>query len=161
MTDQNKSLKLAVKILSSKDLSIQDLSDRLLKKGIEPDIVSETIDYLCEKKWYDEFKSAYELAQTKLLRSPVGKAFMVEYLLSKRFPEHLVYQVADKVYQENSEKKLAEQIAKKRFPSLLRKFDADKEKINYSVSNYLFSKGFSEHVCEEVITDIECLFEQE
>lgn len=160
MTDLNKSLQLAARILSGKDLSKQDLSDRLLRKNIKPDIVSETIDYLCEKKWYDEFKSACEIAQTKLRRSPVGSAFMVEYLLSKKFPEYLVSQVTDKVYQEKSEKKLAEQIAKKRFPTLLQKFDGDKEKINYSVINYLLSKGFSEHVCEEVVDDIECLFEQ-
>jgi len=160
MTNLNKSLKLAVRILSAKDLSKQDLVDRLLKKSIDPDIVSETIDYLCEKKWYDEFKSACEIAEIKLRRAPVGSAFMVGYLLSRRFPEHLVSQVVNKVYQAKSEKKLAEEVAKKKFSSLLRKFGTDKEKINYSVTNYLLSKGFSESVCEEVVDDMQWLFEQ-
>lgn len=161
ITDLTESLKLAAKILSVRDVSVRELTDRLIKKKVEVGLVSETIDYLCEKNWYNEFNCAMEIARTRLRRSPVGGVLMTDYLLAKRFPEQLVERVVDKVYREKSEIFFAEQIVKKRISSLFKKFNGDKKRINSFLSGYLISRGFPEHICEDIPAFEEYILDRE
>ena len=143
-----------LKIISRRDMSKNELIGKLTAKKFNNQKINEVIDYLTNTNFYNEERAAYEIAQTRLRRSPVGIFFIKKMLLAKKFQPEMVEKILLNLFNEYSEKTLAIECAKKKLISLEQKFDSHPQKYlktKSSLSNFLYQKGFSQPVIYDVI----------
>jgi len=143
-----------LKIISRRDMSKNELIGKLTAKKFDNQKINEVIDYLTDTNFYNEERAAYEIAQNRLRRSPVGIFFIKKMLSAKKFQPEMVEKIALNLFNEYSEKKLAMDCAEKKLVLLEKKFKSHPQKylkIKSSLSNFLYQKGFSQPVIYYVI----------
>ena len=158
-TPGSKILSQTLKIIARRDMSKNELISKLTAKNFDNQEINEVIDYLTNKNFYNEERAAYEIAHTRLRRSPVGIFFIKKMLLGKKFQPEMVEKILINLFNEYSEKKLALECAKTKLISLDKKYEHHPQKYlktKSSLSNFLYQKGFSQPVIYdaiEILTD--------
>jgi len=152
-----KSIKTATKIIARKDCSKIEITDNLVKKGFEPCVIEKTLEYLIYNNWYDETKSAIELAGSKIRKGCFGPQYISKLLFEKKYPDEIISKTISCVFNGNVEYELAEKTATEKFRRLKRKFvdlGENRDKIKSILINYLACRGFTENVCESIADKI-------
>jgi len=157
-TELEKSIKEAVKVIGRREFSKFEIKEFLLKKGFAHQIIDETIDYLILKKWYNETKSAIELAEGKARKGFYGPEYITKFLSDKQYPQEIAREAVSSVFKDDEyEYFLAGKTANEKFRRLKRKFiemNENRYKIRSTLVNHLMSRGFSEKICEDVADKI-------
>ena len=150
-------LNQAIKTITRRDLSRNELYKKLQAKGFDAADIETAISYLIDKKWYSEQKAARELTESKVRSAKVGPAYISRYLFGKRFEASIIEQTVDALFERYSEKELAFDNARKKVPNLQKKYSNDPAKtvkIRNALYQYLARRGFSSSICEDVIQTV-------
>ncbi len=146
----------AVKLLARRDVSKRELNDYLKKKQFDSAVIDEAVSYLINKNWFNEARCATELCESKLRRTPAGPRFLRQFLKGKQFSQQVIDETVTRLYTRYSEQGLAQKNAKIKLKSLQRKFQFNnQDKIKYTLKNFLVRRGFSEHIIESIIDDLD------
>jgi len=131
---------LAIKYLSRRNRSIKEMKDYLLKKGLEEDILSETITWLCDSNYLNNQKFAEEWVQSRLTLNPRGRQRLRAELYQKGISKDTIEQVIDKSLPAENEIKVASELLIRHQRRFLGK---EKLEIKRKIYNFLRYRGFS------------------
>jgi len=133
-TQLNEALKIAIRLISQRDRTEEEIKKRLEKKGISEKDITETIQYLKQKGFIDDRKfvhKAEKIAEDRFL----GKIGLQNYLMRKGIHKELIDTLPD-IDETNIALRLIE---RKKY--LIK--DASVEKKKAKIAGFLLRRGFS------------------
>lgn len=141
---QEKTLALAYRYLSYRPRSGREISDYLVRKGIDKEQIGEVVSYLKRRKYLDDEEFAYWWLEQRNQFRPRGRQLLKQELLQKGISREIIDRVLVKV----DEKKLAKKLIVQQRPKYekLPPFKAREKLISY-----LGRRGFSWQVILETL----------
>jgi len=133
-TQLNEALKIAIRLISQRDRTEEEIKKCLEKKGISEKDITETIQYLKQKGFIDDRKfvhKAEKIAEDRFL----GKIGLQNYLMRKGIHKELIDTLPD-IDETNIALRLIE---RKKY--LIK--DASVEKKKAKIAGFLLRRGFS------------------
>jgi SOS response regulatory protein OraA/RecX len=140
-----KALKYCLNLLAKQDYSLQDLSGKLMKRGVDENIIRKVSEYLTAKGYINDEALIKRIIEKYTVFEPSGRLLIAQKLEHKGFAEAQYSGLLSKL----SEETLALQSAKLR----KKKKTADKDRFNSDEYwfKYLTSKGFDYDIIEKII----------
>jgi len=139
----------ALKYLSYRSRSCQEMYDRLRRKGYDEEVVEQVVHYLIDLKYLDDRKFAYDWSCFLIDRKMAGRKLIRYELLRKGIDEDIIEETIRRIYDtEDREKELAFQLIRRRIGRYHKK---EKEKLRRSLAGLLSRHGFSTSVILEVL----------
>lgn len=139
----------AYRLLSRKSYSQQEMLEKLITKYNEK-ICHKVIRDLKALNYLNDKELIYAYAQNKIELKPRGRLKLQQELRQKKFPEDLIIQTLEKIYQQYDEYELALQLFHKRFKSV--KDHSDIKTLN-KIKNFLLSNGFTFNIINRIISN--------
>lgn len=139
----------AYRLLAVRDRSEQELRQRLARIGFAPDVVEATISVLKRQKYLDDRSFAERFARSQLATRPIGRRELERQLLQKGLNEELVRETLDRIYQDETEDRLAWGEALRR----IRRYrsEQDRNKVKNRVVSFLARRGFDWQAIQGVL----------
>jgi regulatory protein len=138
-------------LLKFRPRSVGEIRYRLKIKGYSENEINETIDKLKRAELLDDIEFArYWFTLRKDIR-PKGRNFIIRELKFKKISDDII----EKVFKENSnydERKIAYNLAKKRYELIKNKEEENKLKIK--LYSFLQRRGFNSEICRDIIKEI-------
>ena len=146
-----RALARAFRFLAARARSQKEIEDRLARYGY-PAIVIERVIAKCKNLQYiDDRQFAFQFARSRLAQKPLGPDLLRTELYKHGLGEDLIKEVIAAVFQENTERDLAQKLAEKR---LLRLRDLPEQKARARLISYLKRRGFSWEIVREVVDGV-------
>ena len=133
----------AFRFLSYRDRSHWELAQYLKKKEYSHPVIQQTLDYLTELNYINDQRFALQWGQFKFNKNKIGKSRLHMELLSKGIDEAIIEKSLNAIYEDNPEKDLAEQCARKKWVSLK---GIEKEKKKRRLVQFMQRRGFSSDI---------------
>ncbi len=146
--EKKKAKDRALKFLSYRDRSEQEIRTKLKDIGYYEKIIDWVIGELKRTKFLDDQRFAQSYAQTQMITRPMGEYFLKRELKQKGLDAELIEQTVEKIYEEKDQVSVAVELAqqrKKRYKNV------DEVKAKKRVSDFLLRRGFSWDVVSEVM----------
>ena len=138
----------AYRLLSYRQRSTKEITDRLQKKGFAPTTINRTIEYLSQQNYLDDEKFARSWIQTKMQSSPAGWSLLRYQLRQKGIST----QVLEKVIGDFSSRYDEVNTAKKLATSRRRYYRGiEPLKLKKRLYDYLRRRGFSQEAILQAI----------
>ena len=133
----------AFRFLSYRDRSHWELDQYLKKKEYSHPVIQQTLDYLTELNYINDQQFALQWSQFKIKKNKIGRSRLYMELSSKGIDKAIIKKTLNAIYEDNPEKDLAEQCARKKWVSLK---GIEKEKKKQRLVQFLQRKGFSSDI---------------
>lgn len=154
---KNSALNYALWLLGRRDRTIGEVKEKLLKKEYPQKEITETIEFLVEKKFLDDERFAKNYIRNQLSIKPLGKYQLKIKLKKKLVPEEIIESATSEI-DESVERRLAEEAAQKwkirKYKVLSIRYQGDKNKIRNALLGYLTGRGFNYENIKEIIYSI-------
>jgi regulatory protein len=138
----------AFRFLAARPRSQKELQDRLARYGYPAIVIACVIAKCKSLNYIDDRQFAFQFARSRLAQKPLGPELLRMELYMRGIDEDLIDEVVTKVFQENSERDLAQKLAEKRLPRLR---DLPEQKAKTRLVSYLKRRGFSWETVREVV----------
>jgi regulatory protein len=133
----------ALRLLSYRARSKQEIRDRLKKKGISAEIAGAVLHSLESSGLVNDLEFAKAFAHNKLLKKPMGKKMLRLELRRKGINKEMTEQVLSEAYGSDSEEEFALELAKKRAKRGQGRIgQVERLKQRKRLSDYLAWRGF-------------------
>ena len=148
--EASKALNYAIQLLSRKDRTIKEITDKLNEKGFDIEIKNGVLDKLKEYNYLNDEVYCEKYINDKIKFSKYGKNKIKANLYLKGVDKDIISQKIIEI-DSNIEYDRALELARKKLPSLQK---YDKIKIKAKLGNHLISKGFDFDVVNKVIREV-------
>lgn len=148
--DLSKASNYAIQLLSRKDRTKKEITDKLQEKGYEIEVINGVLNKLSEYNFLNDETYCEKYINDKLKFSKYGKNKIKANLYAKGVDKDII---SRKIVEINSdlEYERAFQLAQKKLPSLQK---YNRIKIKTKLSYHLISKGFDYDIVNKVIKDL-------
>lgn len=146
--EKRKAREIALNFLSYRPRSEKEISEKLKKKGFNPENIEEVICDLKRVNLLDDHEFACQWIKDRLKNRPRGLALLKQELIKKGIEKEIIKKALDECYPEDGEVKLASELIKKRER---RYRDLDKKLARKRMSDFLLRRGFPYVVVKEVL----------
>ena len=133
----------AFRFLSYRERSHWELAQYLKKKEYSHPMIQQTLDYLTELDYINDQRFALQWSQFKINKNKIGKSRLHMELSGKGIDKAIIETTLNAIYEDNPEKDLAEQCARKKWVSLK---GVEKEKKKQRLVQFMQRKGFSSDI---------------
>ena len=133
----------AFRFLSYRDRSHWELAQYLKKKEYSHPVIQQTLDYLTELNYINDQQFALQWSQFKIKKNKIGRSRLYMELSSKGIDKAIIKKTLNAIYEDNPEKDLAEQCARKKWVSLK---GIEKEKKKRRLVQFMQRRGFSSDI---------------
>lgn len=134
---------IAYRLLSFRSRSTSEIIRKLKTKGIDPQIIEQTIAVLSEYNYLNDDKFARLWVENRNLLKPMGKRRLQQELAEKGVATHIIGQVLSGIAGEDEETLVKNLVEKK----LARNQELNLKKLE----NFLLRRGFSPMVIRKVL----------
>jgi len=148
LTDIERASAMALQLVSRKSWGVQELAKRLVKRGIDPSIASQTVEQLNEDGWLDDFKYACARIREWTRTEPASRRWLQSKLRERNLSEDIASQAIDEELGDQSEQDAATFLARIRLSKI---GDVDEATSRRRVISALGRRGFSSDVGSEAI----------
>lgn len=138
----------ALRYLTRRMRSEQEIESKLKEKGFPPETVTETVRFLAEYNLIDDEEFARMFVNDQLLRRPVGRRRLDAELRRKGIGKESADRLLEARLTDDEELKNAMAAAEKKAPNIRK---ADPRKWEQSMANFLAGRGFGWGVVAKVI----------
>ncbi len=143
-----KALGAAIKLLSRRIHTVEELKNRLLKQDVSEDILPDVIAECLRRKYLnDETVAKYYLDE--LRRKSYGPRYIRQYMRQKGLESDLIEEIFEQYQSEYDESDIARRAYHKKSKMLGQKESPQKRR--EKIHRYLCSRGFSMSVISELI----------
>ena len=133
----------AFRFLSYRDRSHWELAQYLKKKEYSHPMIQQTLDYLTELNYINDQRFALQWSLFKINKNKIGRSRLYMELSGKGIDKAIIEKTLNAIYEDNPEKDLAEQCARKKWVSLK---GIEKEKKKQRLVQFMQRKGFSSDI---------------
>ena len=133
----------AFRFLSYRERSYWELAQYLKKKEYSHPMIQQTLDYLTELDYINDQRFALQWSQFKINKNKIGRSRLYMELSGKGIDKVIIEKTLNIIYEDNPEKDLAEQCARKKWVSLK---GVEKEKKKQRLVQFMQRKGFSSDI---------------
>ena len=133
----------AFRFISYRDRSNWELAQYLKKKEFSHPVIQQTLDYLTELNYINDQRFALQWSQFKINKNKIGRSRLHMELSSKGIDRAIIEKTLNAIYEDNPEKDLAEQCARKKWISLK---GVEKEKKKQRLVQFMQRRGFSSDI---------------
>jgi len=133
----------ALRYLSYRDRSKWELTQYLEKKEHSHSVIQQTLDYLTELNYLNDPRFAIQWGQYKINKKKLGRNRLYMELLSKGIDKETIEGTLNTLYEDNPERELAAQCARKKWVTLK---GVEEEKKKRRLVQYLQRRGFSSDI---------------
>ena len=130
---------LALKFVSTKMRTRQEVIDFLHKKNYDSDVIAETVAFLLEYRYLDDVAYCRAWIHDKIQFHPCGRKKMAAELNKKVSDRQLVQSALEEWYSEEQEVELALLAAKQKVNNTLGRKPITREQL----ARFLFGRGYS------------------
>lgn len=130
----------AVRFLTYRDRSAQEVKSHLAKKEFSPPIVTQVIEWLVDLNYLNDERFARQWGRFRLESKKWGKYRLQQELLSKGLDSELVEETLNGLYNKVDEFELALSCVAKKLPALK---GLDLQKKRRRIAQFLQRRGFS------------------
>jgi len=130
----------ALSFLSYRDRSNWELAQYLKKKEYPNLVIQQTLNYLVELNYINDERFALQWGQFKINKKIIGRNRLYLELLDKGIEKAIIEKTLNVIYEDNPEKDLAEQCARKKWVSLK---GIEKERKKQRLVQFMKRRGFS------------------
>lgn len=149
--DLKKAQTLALKYLSYRPRTTQEVKDHLYKKNADEEIVEQVIDYLFSLSYLDDENFCELWIRDRVNLKPMGKFRLLQELLDKGVEKEVIESSLENHLPQQLEYELAVELAKKRI-SKLESYDDLREM--KKMQNFLYRRGFSANIINDVTNEV-------
>jgi regulatory protein len=149
LTDRQAALSLALKTLSRRALSQQELIRKLKTRGCPEEIISELVMYLLQRRYLDDVALANYLFTSMMQSGKCGVNKIKNKLRQRGIAENIIENLLQTI-EENNEIEIALNLVRKKF-TYYDSDNIDKPK----VYRFLINRGFSLDVIYRVLNCLE------
>lgn len=146
--DIERALKVALRLLSIRARSRQELADRLRRRGFEARVVAQVLHELATRRLLDDAAFARGWVRTRVLSRRLGRRRLADELREKGVSEEIVETVLRDTFRELREEEIARQAAERRITALAH---LSVEVIRRRLTGYLLRRGFPRETVEQVV----------
>lgn len=137
----------AVKYLSFRSRTVQEVCNYLQKKQYSQQIIEEVIKYLKAQSYLDDDKFCQLWIESRSRLKPKGKKGLYYELKNKGIDNYLIEKNINEYFNSEVEIQIANELVSKK----LQMFDNNKEKILAD----LYRRGFSNFAIQKIISNLE------
>ncbi|MGB9867223.1 MAG: regulatory protein RecX [Bacillota bacterium] len=141
----------ALRALSYRQLTGEELRQRLLRRGHPEAAVEECLTRLREIGYLDERQFARDFVESRSRVRPVGRRKLVAELESKGIPREVVQEEVDRALPEEREQELAIKLAMKKAVGCK---EPDRGKLCRRVYRFLVQRGFSGELAVRALAEL-------
>jgi regulatory protein len=150
--DRSKLKERAIRLLSIRPRSEEELKEKLRQKGAGVRLIEEVVRELKEKDLLDDEKFAYSWVESRMLNKPMGKFLLKRELKAKGVKAEIIERVIAENYQQEDELELAKKLLQRK----ARRFkDTDDLKTKKRMTDFLLRRGFSYEVVRQAVKGLE------
>ena len=139
----------ALKLLGYRARSTSEIRTRLTLAGFEEVTVRKVIEDLSRTGLLNDVEFAEAFVRTKLVQRPAGRFLLQQELRGKGIDENIIEKTLNQIYEETSEKDLAEQLVQKRMSRLQDSDDPGEKK---RLIDLLRRRGFGWDIVEQILS---------
>ena len=133
----------AIRFLSYRDRSNWELAQYLKKKEYSHPVIQQTLDYLAEINYINDQRFALQWSQFQINKKKIGRSRLYFELSGKGIDKALIEKTLNTIYEDNPEKDIAAQCARKKWVSLK---GMEKEKKKQRLVQFMQRRGFSSDI---------------
>ena len=133
----------AFRFISYRDRSHWELSQYLKKKEYSHSVIQQTLDYLKKLNYINDQRFALQWSQFKINKNKIGRSRLHMELSGRGIDKSIIEKTLNTIYEDNPEKDLAEQCARKKWVSLK---GIEKEKKKQRLVQFMQRRGFSSDI---------------
>jgi len=149
--NQDQAREAAYRFLSFRVRSRQELSEKLLRKGFEPQTVERTLEQLTRLGYLDDLRFAKDWVRSRMTRKGYGRELLRQELRAKGISSELIEEAFGQ--EEVDEAEAARRALEKRFPELR----GGATRARQIAFQYLRRRGFPSDVILSVLKEREAL----
>lgn len=150
--EKSRAREAAYKFLSYRQRSKKEVADKLKKNGFSDEVIEEAVNSLENYNYINDSDLAFNLAEDKIRKKPIGPALLRSELIKKRIPKDIVDKTLKEIYNKYGERSLAMDALNSRIKITGGLREADKKRRLY---NYLIQRGFSYDIANEILGEME------
>lgn len=140
--DFRKALNFAIKALSRRSHTANELKIKLLRNGYSEEVSKEVINYCQERHYIDDVEYARQWIRDRLRFKPRGKKLIFQELRQKGVAASIIQAILDDLLSSEEELNLAVELLRKKI-SKISKGDGLDERKKMQLYRFLVSKGFN------------------
>jgi len=144
----DKARSIALQLLSRRSWGVNEITTRLIKRGVEPNIATITTEQLNVDGWLDDRVYASALIRQWTRKEPAGKRWLEHKLREKEIPQAIASDAIDEAYEGKSEQAAAIQLASIRIATMSH---LDQLAVRRRVIAALARRGFNSEVASEAL----------
>ena len=148
MTDLKRATGIALQLVSRKAWGVQELAQRLVKRGVDPSIAKQTVEQLDEDGWLDDFNYACARIREWTRNEPASRYWLQRKLQERKLSQDISKKAIDEEFGDMSEQDAATHVARVRLAKI---GDLDETTIRRRVISALGRRGFSSDVGAEAL----------
>jgi len=133
----------AFRFLSYRERSHWELAQYLKKKEYSYPMIQQILDYLTELDYINDQRFALQWSQFQINKNKIGRNRLYMELSGKGIDKAIIEKTLNVIYEDNPEKDVAEQCARKKWVSLK---GVEKEKKKQRLVQFMQRKGFSSDI---------------
>ncbi|MDF1498133.1 MAG: regulatory protein RecX [Patescibacteria group bacterium] len=149
MNEKNNALKFAMKLISLRQRSVFEITERLKKKEYKNEIIKEVLDELKNYKYINDELFTESYINDRINFRPCGKFLIKKELKERGIEEDIINRKIEELINEEREIDSAKKLAKNKLQILSDK--TDKKKTNQKICSYLQSRGFSFDIISKIV----------
>lgn len=150
--EKSRAREAAYKFLSYRQRSKKEVADKLKKNGFSDEVIEEAVNSLENYNYINDSNFAFNLAEDKIRKKPIGPALLRSELIKKGIPKDIVDKTIKEIYNKYGERPLAVDALNSRIKITGGLRVADKKRRLY---NYLIQRGFSYDIANEILGEME------
>ena len=133
----------ALAYLTRRDYGVEELRQRLLLRGADPELTEDTIQRLLRQKYLDDRRFALGRVRQRREFNGRSRVFVRQELRELGIDEELIQQALDEAYQPEQESELLEHLLRAELRRFPREGDSQQQrKATASIQRRLAAKGF-------------------
>jgi len=140
----------AIRLLSSRLRSEQELKSRLLQKGYDPSVSGQTVERLKREQYLDDGMFAEQLTQQRIRSQKKGRNWVRQELQHKGIAPEQISQAMEQI-DEGLEYRTAYSLIYKKY---LGTFETDKLQARRKAMGFLMRRGYSARLVNQVIREV-------
>lgn len=149
--EENRAQQYALKYLSYRPRTRQELIQHLLHKGFTEGICRQAADWCSEHGYIDDERYAYQWVEERMRLRPRGRFLLKQELLQRGIPSLYVERAVRQIPIDSEEEAAFHLVEKKYIRQTFQEVDRDVEKVVKKAGAFLQRKGFTSDVIRRTL----------
>jgi regulatory protein len=150
--EKSRAKEKALRLLSHRARSVQELRKRLIEKEYSERTVDRVVEDFLRVGLLNDQTFASDFARSRMAQRPVGKRLLKQEIVLKGISEEIAEKSVEEAYGKQTEEEVAESLIRKR---VKRYGGEDPQKVRKKHSEFLFRRGFNWDVISAVLSEVE------